>query len=147
MPIGSVEIALPPLGDISQLSNGDLQLVADSPNVPAATIQRLTRLILTNARITDATSGITSMPDDLFNPSWGATIRGFVGAPIDANINVMQGQILKALAKDPDISNVPAPMVLISQINAVTVGVQITCYALTGELITVPSLAIRISGA
>lgn len=148
MPIGSVEIALPAGGDFTLLPNGDLLLIADSQATPSATKQRVIRLILTNARVTNSTTGAVSMPDDLFNPSWGATVRPSVGAPVDANLtSLIQSQIQLALALDPDISQVPAPIVTVVQSAITTVTVSVECTALTGELITIPSLAIPISGA
>lgn len=146
MPIGSVEIALPAGGDFSVMANGDLQLVADVPTVspPAATTQRLIRLILSNARNVSQTDGIVSMPDDLFNPEWGASVRAAVGDPINATLtSTIQSRILKALALDPDIAASPAPVVTVQQTGITTVTVSVECSALTGELITIPSLAIR----
>src|SRR5579875_2187933 len=104
MPLGSTEVALPCGGDFTQQPNGDLVLVTDTLDVPAATIQRIARLILTNARTFDGYGNPVGRADDPLHPDWGSSARAMVGEPYTgAFVQALTAKILAALAADPSI--------------------------------------------
>lgn len=147
MPIGSVELRLPVGGDFSQDNTGDLVLDIDAYSNPAATIARQYRLILSNPRLFDAENNPISVSDDPFYPNYGSGARAEVGE--------MQGQALTAAigariaaaeAVEPDIAPIPAPIISVTQIDYNTIEVDISVVSVTGEIITVPPLAITVGG-
>lgn len=139
---GNVEVSLTAGGDFSLASNGDLVLAVDVPNDPAATEQRIIRLILTNPRIQLADGQFTT-PDDICNTDYGSGARALVGQPItDSLERAFQARIFKALSEDPTIASSPVPTVLVTRTGTYTVSVSIKCFAVTGEVIVIPSLAL-----
>lgn len=148
MATGSVEIGLGPNGyggDFALLANGDLALVQDAPGSPAATIQRLVRLILTNPRLQDRVGNQTGDPDDRSNPDYGSGMAvlavgsNFPLAP--AREATLRARIIKALLSDPHIASIPAPTVKVTA--GTTPGqaiVNVSCTAITGQSIVLPSL-------
>lgn len=148
MPVGSVEIALSNSGwngDFLLTPTGDLQLVTDQPSAPNATMQRLIRLILTNPRLLDPSGNPIAIPNDRFNPTYGAGVRALVGQAItSAMVSGIQSRIIAALLADPDVATNPPPNVSVTQSSLYAVSVSVICYAVSGEIITIPSLQLPI---
>lgn len=139
---GNVEVSLPAGGDFSLQPNGDLVLVIDVPNVVEATKQRIIRLILTNPRLQLADGQFTN-PDDICNVNYGSGARALVGQPItDALERTLQARVFKGLSDDPTIASSPLPTVSVERTGTYTISVSVTCYAVTGEVIVIPSLAL-----
>ncbi len=136
-------------GGLQLQPNGDLLKVIDTPGNPAATQQRLARIILTNPLIKDAYGRPISRPDDLFNPTFGSGVRALVGEPVTPALTTqIQNQILMAIAQDPGIATNPAPVVtvLTDGNNDGYVLVSVTCYTVTGQIVTTPSLSLQVNG-
>lgn len=124
----------------------DLLLVIDQPGNPAATLQRLTRLLLTNPRPRDVDQNAIGLPDDLFHPDYGAGLGAAVGENFTPQlVNGMKARILAALANDPYISITPKPIVTISQSGAL-LTVSLSCYTVLGDPIVITQLPISGGG-
>lgn len=135
--MGAVEVWLSPNGDFVQTANGDLLLAYDTPTSADATIQRLIRLLTTNARIMGSNGQPISTPGDLFHPGYGASEPAEVGQPITrAFVASLQARILNGLLSDPTIVPVPAPTVVVTQANSATVQVAITATTVTGQSVS-----------
>jgi hypothetical protein len=135
-------------GDFEIDATGDVVLATDIQNAPLATQQRLYRLIMTNPRLFDAFGNPISYPNDLFAPDYGAGVRALTGQMITpALTSAIQSHIMDALASDPTVAATPAPVVTVAQAANNTVQVSVICTAVTGELITVPSFPLPISGS
>jgi hypothetical protein len=146
MAAGSVEIAISNggwNGDFALTANGDLQLAIDTPATPAATVQRLVRAIQTTPRLTDAAGNPIARPDDCFNCTYGSGVRALVNQPITpALIAGLQARIIAALLADPSIAPNPPPVVNVGQTGTFTVSISVTCFAVSGEIVTIPSLTL-----
>ena len=152
-PIGSTEIWLTPGGDFVQQENGDLLLAQDTAFTSDATIQRIQRLLLTNARLVSENGTPISAPGDLFNPNYGASLPALVDQPVtQAFINQLQARIQSALTTDPTISQNPAPSVSVSQtdpgtgqVSTTSVFVTISAQTVAGQTVVVPSFPIPLT--
>ena len=156
---GNVEVALPWNGDFSLQANNDLVLALDPIGAPLATTQRVTRLLYTNPRIPNAAgTGYLSAGDDMFHPSYGVGLPARVGSMFPGGVVANRQQISSALAAiqamaarglstDPSILQNPPPTASVNPdaTNISQVDVNITCSALNGQVIVVPSLPV--SGA
>lgn len=130
-------------GDFSLDSTNDLVLALDRFNTSNATQERLIRLILTNPRISNTLTGLTLPADDRANPTYGAGARRSVGAAITEQlIAFLQAQIIDALLTDPGVVQSPAPQVTITQVGAFQLNVSVVCTSVSGQIITIPSLAL-----
>jgi hypothetical protein len=145
--MGSVDIAMTNDGYggvMLMTATGDVQLLIDTPNYPAATLQRVYRLILTSATLRDDEGNAIAPADDLFNPEWGASLRERVG---EMYSNTLAQQIVssvtKALAQDPGIAESPAPVVTVTQaVGAVLIDVD--CTTKDGQQLTVPTATLKL---
>lgn len=144
--MSSTEIFLDYGGDFFQQSNGDLVLATNSLGDPIATIQRIYRLLFTNPRAF-LDGAPTSMPDDVFNPDWGAGLPSVVGSMVTTQLlAAIQTRILQALSTDPTIAQTPAPTVAISQVSTTEIEVgPIVCYGISGNVVTVPSRRLSVT--
>lgn len=134
-------------GDLALTPTGDLLKVVDTPGNPAATIQVLTRIILTNPMLTNSAGQNVARPDDLFNPWFGSGVRALVGEPVTPNlVGSIQARILKAISSYPGIRSNPSPVVNVftDGQNDGQVYVSVQCTTVTGEIVTIPSLALQI---
>lgn len=130
-------------GDFEIDATGDVVLVQDVQNSPLATQQRLYRLLMTNPRLFDGSGNPISSGDDLFAPDWGAGVRALTGQMItDAFTTDIQTHVLDALASDPGVAQDPAPAVTVTSVGNNTVLVSVTCTAVTGEIVTLPSFSL-----
>jgi len=135
--MSATEIFLAPGGDFMQADNGDFILAVDTSQSAIATIQRLTRLLTTNARLTDSAGNPVSSPGDLFHPDYGASEPALVDQNVTQTfIADLQARILNALAKDPTIVQNPAPVVTVTLVNTSTVRVQITAQTVQGNTVS-----------
>jgi hypothetical protein len=109
------ELALGTTGygaDISITPTGDFLVLVDTQDDPAASKQRLARIILTNPIGFDQFGNGVSRPDDLFNPWLGAGARYAIGKPLTpALITWLQNHIIAAIAADPNFTTSPPPIV------------------------------------
>lgn len=151
---GNVEIDLDWNGDFQLQANGDLLLALDLQNNATATTQRIQRLLYTNPRMLNANSiGYASAGDDVFHPDYGVGLPSRVGgmfpggatrtqAQISPFLNKIKSMAMNGLAADPSIAQNPSPTISVNPdaVNISQVDVNIVCYALTGQIITVPSL-------
>lgn len=150
---GNVELDLPYGGDLSILPNGDLVLATDLPGNARATTQRVQRLLYTNPRVPNGTGGFISSGDDIFHPDWGVGLPNKVGkmfpggttatpkSQVQSLLQQIQAQAANGLAQDPSIAQNPPPIAQAVSVptNPSQINVQITCQAVTGQLITVPA--------
>lgn len=116
----AVEAALEYGGDYQLTASGDLAIVQDTALYPYATIQRVTFLILTNPVIPNITNTASGEPDDIFNHTYGAGARAYVGrssGSASVNIEAMQNNIQSGLAADPYIAQNPKPTVTFSSLD------------------------------
>lgn len=151
--VGSTEIWLTPGGDFIQMENGDVLLAQDTPFTSDATIQRIQRLLTTNARLLSENGTPLSTPGDLFNPNYGASLPALVDQPVTAAFLAnLQARIISALLTDPTIAAIPAPNVTVSQIDpnsglrsTSSVFVTIQAQTVTGLTATVPSFPIPLT--
>jgi hypothetical protein len=142
-PVSPIEAALTYGGDYQLTPSNDLATVQDTPFAAGATIQRVTFLILTNPALPNLNGNGTAEPDDMFNPNYGAGARAYVGRnATQANLNALQRNILNGLALDPFIANSPKPTVTFRIGDASTVLCTVTFRTITGQLVTIPDLAI-----
>lgn len=127
-------------GDFEIDATGDVVLVQDVQNNPAATQQRLYRLLMTNPRLFDGSGNPISSGDDIFAPDYGAGVRALTGQMITpAFITSLQAHILKGLATDPGVAADPPPTVTITNVGNNIVQVDVSCNSITGEIVTLPS--------
>jgi hypothetical protein len=134
-------------GDLSVDVTGDLVLAQDVLNDPTATQQRIYRLLMTNPRFFDDNNNPISFSNDLFAPAYGAGIRAQVGQMITPQLTSrIQYQIANALNSDPTIARSPAPVVTVTNVGSNTVQVSLTCTAVTGEVVTIPSFNLSTLG-
>jgi hypothetical protein len=145
--MGSVDIAMTNNGYggvMLMTATGDVQLLVDTPNNPAATLQRIYRLILTNATLRDDEGNPIAPADDLFNPDWGASLRERVG---EMYSNTLAQQIVnsvtKALAQDGGITQSPAPVVTVTQ-DVGAALIDVICYTKDGQKLTVPTATLKL---
>jgi hypothetical protein len=134
-------------GDFSVDATGDLVLATDILNAPTATQQRIYRLLMTNPRFFDANNNPISFPGDLFASTYGSGIRALVGQMITPQLTALiQTQIVNALMSDPTIARSPAPVVTVTNVGSNTIQVSLTCTAVTGEVVTIPSFNLSTLG-
>ncbi len=112
-------------GTFTLADNGDLLLAVDTIVAPTATLERMARLILTNAAI--VLYGVTvSEADDIFNDWYGSSIRPLIGQMITAVlISTIKAQILAALTTDPNLVQSPAPTLYVIAGNSSSIPAQI----------------------
>lgn len=143
---GSVDFACPWGGDFSLTDSGDFAMVVDTPDRPDATIQRITRLILTNPSIT-GTNGQPTPPGDMFNPQWGAGVRVRVGSNITPDlIDDITRRIRSGLASDPAVMMNPPPVITITQLSSTALAIDVQFYVATGQLVVVPTIPLDLGG-
>lgn len=148
MQTGSVEFALPWGGDFSLTSTGDIALVQDVPGSPTATVQRVTRALLSCPVLKDASGTIICRPDDLFHSSFGAGLRARIGDGITPNsIAQIQSAIEAQLSQDPYIATLPKPVVTVQQVDYQTIGVNVSFYSILGQQVTLPTINLTVDGA
>lgn len=136
-------------GDFQTDSTGDLVLVSDQPNAPVATQERVYRLLMTSARDTDEETGSpSSVPDDLFAPDWGASLRRRTGEMITPQLlGNIESDIESGLQLDETIDQTTQPTVILTTPGNNTVQIALSCNAITGDVITIPSFTLPLSGS
>lgn len=148
-PIGSVEIAMTNFGWGGQMimgPTGDVVLLQDVPGNPAATLQRIYRLMLTSCMTFDASHNPITCADDLFNVLWGVGLPSRVGQMFDNTfVSQITNQCLAALATDPGITETPAPTVSVQYVGGGAVAVNVSCNTIAGEVLVVPTIKIKVS--
>jgi hypothetical protein len=133
--------------DFSITSTGDLALLQDSPASPAATQQRVIRLIQYVPLILDDAGNPITEPDDIFNTSYGSGARTLIGQnPVNDIISGMKNRILSGLALDPYITTFPTPVISIvaGPTNGI-VTVSVSCMTTTGQPVTIPPQQIQLA--
>jgi hypothetical protein len=146
-PLSATEAALQYGGDYTLTANGDLAIVQDTPFYPYATIQRVIFLILTNPRMNNILNTVVGTPDDLFNPTYGAGARAFVGranGSSNPNVEALRNNILNALANDLFIQQNPKPTVTFSSPDGFqsTVLCTVSFFTVSGQNVTIPDIPI-----
>lgn len=132
-------------GKLTLTATGDFAIVQDSLDSPDASIQWIQHFIQTNPRLPDGNGGFLTRPDDLFNPDWGGGEGTFVGEMITPDlIGAWQARIISGLRQNPYLAQTPAPTVVITDLGNGLVQIDISCYAVTGQLVTVPSQQLRV---
>lgn len=140
-PLSACEVLLTYGGDYQTDASGDLMTVQDTPQNPAATIQRVMFMILTNPAIGNAS------PDDMFNPPYGAGCRATLGRTATLNnIDAIQRNILNGLANDGLIATNPPPTVVPSVQSDSLVVVTVKFFTITGQAVTLPDLLVTPNG-
>jgi hypothetical protein len=132
-------------GDFLLDDTGDLVLSIDTPSDPQATIDRLTRLILTNANVTDGNGNVIGYADDIFHPTWGASVRAYIGENFtDAIAQTITTKIRAQLAEDPMVAD-SAPV--LTQTAPNTVAIVVTFSTTDGQTAVLPTIALTPNGA
>lgn len=142
----SVDILCPLNGDYTLTATGDLALVQDAFRSPAATQQRIVRILMTSPILFDDGRNPIGRPDDLCNPTFGAGLPAIIGKGEDAALEAaISSRISAALALDPDIATSPPPTVSVSDDGTGdgALYVSVTCYTVAGQKVTTPSVALR----
>jgi hypothetical protein len=145
------DVAQPYGADFAITYNGDLALVQDTLQDPAATRQQLERLVLTSPTLQDVDGLAIGRPDNLFDGSYGAGMPVAVGEPITpALLHGIEARILQGIAQMPSVAQSPLPVVTVTQgsppyQNAVFVTIE--CQTVSGQTVTVPSLALNLGGS
>jgi hypothetical protein len=144
------DVAQPYGADFVLTYNGDLALIQDTLDTPAATIQQLIRLCLTNPVLQDVDALSIGRPDNLFDGNYGAGLPIAVGEPITpALANGIVARILAALANSPSVSQTPAPSVTAMQGAAPfqnVLYVSVVCNTVSGQTVVIPSLPVVTGG-
>jgi len=134
-------------GDLAIAPNGDFVVLTGA----AALQQRVIQLIMTNAM--DVAYGplgnkISLLPDDLFNPTYGSSVRRLIGKnATQALLDEIQARILAAFTTDPNIATSPAPSVNVSAAGGHVVINEITVYDTSGKPVVIPTQAIPVFSA
>jgi len=142
------EIALGNSGwgaDISIGPTGDFVVIQDTPGNPAASLQRLTRIILTNPIGFDAYGNGISRPDDIFNPWLGSGARAAIGQPLTPALAAwLQNNILAAIAADSNFATSPAPVVTpyTDGTGSGQILLYVQAYTIQGEVAVLPAQAL-----
>lgn len=149
MGIGAVELDLASGygGDLSRTPDGDLLLAVDTPTYPAASIQRLARIIQTNPVVLGSDGTPVGRPDDLFNPTFGSGARASIGEPSLAVTDTLQSHILAAIAADSSFAASPAPLVVVTDLGGGFVAVDVSVTTIAGQLVTLPSMTLAVYGS
>jgi|SRR5579875_471939 hypothetical protein len=144
----NVEVLLPYGGDLSLDETGDLVLIEDDPQNPAATIQRLNRLILQSAILYDDVGNPISVPDDIFNPTVGANLTTIIGEMATPSLfRQVQSQVTAALYTDPYVASQPPPSFSFVNLGNGYVAMSVSVYLTTGVSVALPTIQLPISGA
>jgi phage baseplate assembly protein W len=135
--------------DLQFTATGDLLVLIDTPGNPAASLQRLARIILTNPTIRDAYGNPIGPPDDIFNPTFGSGARELIGQPLTgALVAELQGRIIAAIALDPNFATNPAPAVQVytNGTNGADgrIYVAVQCSTVSGQIFTLPAMALQL---
>jgi hypothetical protein len=149
--MGNVEIALSPngwSGDFKTDATGDLVLSVDIPSNPVATKERVYRLLMSNPRFYgDSSNAPISVPSDLFAPGYGAGLRALTGQMMTSTlIGEIESSIYSGLQSDPTILSSPAAQVTVQNVGNGVLQVSVSCTAVSGEVITIPSLSLSMTG-
>ncbi len=135
-------------GDFAIDDTGDLVLAVDSATSSDATVQRVTRVLLTNPRLFDAAGNPIAEGDDFFHPDLGAGLRADVGENFsDSTIGSIKAAVLKCLADDPGVDPSNPGTVEVTAVDSVTVTVKIVLNTITGQQAPVPLLTLTADGA
>jgi hypothetical protein len=144
---GNTEVSLDYGSDFILDPTGDLTLARDAA-VSTATIQRLTRLVLTSPTANDAFGNPISIADDIFNPKWGAGLRAAVdGAFSASNIQTIRSLVLSELAQDSAVASTPSPIVDVQLIDYRSATLSIVVWTTTGQQLVLPTIPLTASGA
>ena len=134
-------------GDLTIDATGDIVLVSDQPNNPAASLQRIYRNLMTNARIFDDNGNPASSPNDLFAPGFGGSLRALTGQMMTPTlVGEIESNILNGLQQDPTIATSPSPTVTVQNAGSNVVQISLSCESITGETITLPSFPLSLTG-
>lgn len=144
---GSVEFSLPWNGDFTLTDTGDIQLSADNSTAPNATIERITRLLLTSPTLFDQNNAPIAQPDDLFHPTWGAGLRAYVGTNFTAALlQQIQAATLQQLRQDPGVAFQPTPIVTVTSPSLNTVTMTVQFWSPQGQPLALPTITISPNG-
>lgn len=146
-PFGNVEVALTYGGDFSLDEQGNLALVIDTFDTPAATQQRITLLVMTSPTLEDQYGNPIAPPDDMFNPQWGGALRQAVGEDITPElISAITARIMRGLADDAGIAKSPSPTVTVTDQGNGLLFVTVECQTITGQSVTVNNIPLQVFG-
>lgn len=149
LPIGDVEALLTYGGDYSLDGSGDLAIVIDTPNNPAATAQRVLLGILTDPAMANVTNTAISEPDDIFYWDYGSGARAYVGRNASTqNLAQLKANVLNFLAADSYIAVTPAATVTFTQGDGTqysidTILMVVEFWTVYGQQVTLPSIPVN----
>lgn len=134
-------------GDLEQDPiTGDIKLVVDTVGNPAATLQRITRLILTTPRAFDSNLVAYGSGDDPVNPDYGGGLGASVGENFTPRLeNAIAGAIKDGLALDPYIAPSPLPTVSVASPSRGAMIVSVTCSDVLGNQIVLADVGLPIA--
>lgn len=131
-------------GVLTVQPNGDWLLAQDTPGNPAATLQRVRRIMFYNARLVDANGTPISFSTDLFYPNDGSSIRALVGEPATATtLAAIKSRVLAGLATDPGLRQPFNIFVVPNGTDSVDIGGTVT--TIEGQLVTLPTETVQVS--
>lgn len=108
-------------GDLSVSATGDL-LLADQSTTGT---QRVYRRLLTNPALSDSGGKPIASPDYTWHPTYGAGVPRKVGSP--GNVPVTRALIRGQMLLESAVSQSPAPMIALTQVNnAVSANIKYT---------------------
>ena len=148
-PTGTIDFDQAYGADFVQTANGDLAIINDRDNDGLATQQRIERLIMQCAVLTDANGNPVGRPDDFFNPFRGANGRRVVGKLITNElINQTYAQIAAGLAQDPGILHDPPPSITVQDGgNGILIIGPVSVTTVIGNVVTIPGRRLSVYGS
>lgn len=135
-------------GDFALDDTGDLVLAIDSASSSDATVQRVTRVLLTNPRLFDNAGNPIAEGDDFFHPDLGGGLRAEVGENFDdAAIAGIKARVLNTIGDDPGVDSSNPGQVTVTAVDSVTVTIHIVLNTVTGQQVALPLLTLTADGA
>jgi hypothetical protein len=149
-PLGNPQSACEALltfgGDYQLTANNDLAVVRDTPYSAAATIQRITFMVMTMAALPNVTNTAVGEPDDMFNPGYGGNAPAYVGRKNQTqNLDALERSILAGIAADPFIAPTPQATCTFTvdpDPYVDTIYATPTFTTITGQVVTIPDIPI-----
>lgn len=128
-------------GDFLLDDTGDLVLSQDTADVPQATIERLTRMVLTTPMLRDAQGNPIGWADDIHHPDWGVGLRAFVNEAFNAStFQSIANAVISQLKLDPGVSQSSAPAVSFAQRGVYNAQMSISFVTALGKSAVLPTI-------
>lgn len=144
--VGAIEVTISNGGwggDFGIDETGDLELSQDEIGAPQATIERMTRLVLTTPNLTDQNGNAIGYADDIFHVDWGAGIRAYVDENIStALLQKIVNRIRTSMLADDQISKALPPVIDAQIIDSSNATLSIRFWTNDGASGVLPTLSL-----